>query len=123
MNKFARLYILISWTFAIFILISFPTPKYIGTEITLQDKFLHAFLFGIFAWLVFYVLSGYRINQKKPKFNYFFSFFIGSAYSFFGEYLQNFIPGRTVSIYDSMAGISGIIIILIFTYVRERKKP
>ena len=64
MNKFSRLYVLISWAFAIFILLTFPTPEYIGTKITLQDKFAHAFLFGVFAWLVFYVLTGYKANKK-----------------------------------------------------------
>ena len=122
MNKISRLYILLSWTLAVFMLISFPMPACEGTKITIYDKFVHAFLFGVFSYLVIYNLIPFCGKKFQLFFIMLIGFTAGTVYSGFSEYLQIFVPGRTVSEYDFMGGVAGVLISLIISYAVFRKR-
>jgi VanZ family protein len=100
-------------------MLTFPTPPYDGTVISWHDKIFHILLFGVFTYLLVYFLMPF----KKFKLNIILaiSALAGVSYSMLGEYIQGYIPGRTVSIYDFYAGASGIIIAVIFSYARFHK--
>jgi VanZ family protein len=119
MKKIARLYILLSWAVFVLIMISFPTPPYEGTVISWHDKVFHILLFGVFTYLLVY----YLLTSKIPFFIILvISSLLSISYSIGGEYLQNFIPGRTVSIYDFYAGLVGIFIATVISYARFKPK-
>ncbi len=138
--------ILFAWVVLILVLLLSPMP--IGPAqggLTFQDKIVHAFLFGIFAFLVFHLINhedeGLILNPhkslKSKLFNtkkrsvfkkllkenaYFFSFFLSVIFSLFFEYAQVYIPGRTSSDYDFLAGVIGILLVLLLVYGDSAKK-
>ncbi|RLC38953.1 hypothetical protein DRH27_00975 [Candidatus Falkowbacteria bacterium] len=123
MSKISRFYILLCWTVVILILISFPMPEYEGTKITIYDKLVHAFLFGVFSYLIIYSLILFRSKNFKLSFIMLISFLAGAIYAGIGEYIQTFVPGRTVSEYDFLGGLAGILISLIVSYgIFKREK-
>ena len=101
-------------------MISFPTPPYDGSVISWHDKVFHVVLFGVFVYLAvsFFV----SINQIRFSISILSSALLAAAYSWGSELIQVYVPGRTVSIYDFYAGLTGISIALIIAYVRFRKK-
>ena len=119
MKIILRVFLAASWAGAIFILIATPMPEYAGTQVSYYDKVAHAFLFGIFSYLLI------RVFACQKNFNLWlaiiFSSLISFLYAAFGEYLQIYIPGRTVSNWDLAAGAAGIIIAEIFAYARYGK--
>ena len=118
MKKLARFYILLSWSMFILIMISFPTPPYDGTVISWHDKVFHILLFGVFCYLMAKFLALY----SWPKIlTLAIAGLLATGYSLGGEYLQGFIPGRTVSIYDFYAGLAGIVLGLAISYVRFKR--
>jgi len=120
MTKISRLYLILCWAIAIFILVAYPMPDYSGTKITYYDKIMHVFLYGVFVVLIQY---NFKLNNFYKQRRYYFgvfSFSIAFAYALFGEWIQSYVPGRTVSVYDLLAGVVGIIIFLLSFYVKER---
>ena len=119
MRHLARFNMLLAWSVFIMVMLTFPTPPYDGTVISWHDKLFHIFLFGVFAYLMIYFLIPFK------NLNFYIVLVIGAlagiSYSLLGEYIQGYIPGRTVSIYDFYAGLSGIIMAIIFSYVKYRK--
>ena len=119
MFKIKKIYLLSSWTIFVFILIAWPMRDFDGTVITFYDKFVHAILFGVFYYFLFLFLKEKgTLSQSKI---YLLSFFSAVLYSLFSEFLQKYIPGRTVSEYDFIAGVAGIFLALIVTYVQFKK--
>lgn len=118
MKKLARFYILLSWSMFVLIMISFPTPPYEGTVISWHDKVYHVFLFGVFTYLLVKFLALYKCRKYLVLV---FSGIIAAMYSYGGEILQGYIPGRTVSIYDFYAGLAGIVLAIIISYVRYKR--
>jgi len=120
MKIIPRIFIAISWAGAIFILLATPMPEYHGTQVSYYDKVVHAFLFGVFSYLLI------RVFASQKNFNLWlaisFASLISFLYSAFGEYLQSYIPGRTVSSWDLAAGTAGIILMQVFVYVGYRYK-
>lgn len=112
-------YLLLFWAVFVFVLIAWPMPEHNGNVITFYDKIVHAFLFGIFYFLLFIFLK--EKNKFKNSQIYLFSFFSATVYSALGEFIQIYIPGRTASEYDFFAGLVGIFIFLIITYVQFGK--
>ena len=109
-----RLYLVFCWAIVIFILISAPMPPYESSQITFYDKAVHAVLFGILAYLIVYALGGDK--SKRLGLILLISFLISASYSVLSEYAQMFIPGRDVSKLDFMAGVSGVILALVYAY-------
>jgi len=119
MRHLARFYILFSWSVFIFIMLTFPTPVYVGTVISWHDKIFHIFLFGVFTYLFVYFLNPFR--QIKLPFAAAIGFLAAISYSTLGEYIQNFVPGRTVSVYDFYAGALGAALAAIIAYARYKR--
>ena len=119
MNFLGRLYLVFSWSLAIFILISAPMPEYVGEKVTLYDKMVHVVLFGVLAYLIVYTLI---TKTTQLKLVFLVSFLLSVLYSGLSEYVQVFIPGRDVSEFDFMAGVLGIILALIYAYNKFRYK-
>jgi VanZ family protein len=111
--------LLIFWTLFVFVLIAWPMADYYGTVVTYYDKIIHAILFGVFYYLLFILL------KEKTSFSflkiYLISFLSAVFYSALGEFIQTYVPGRTVSEYDFFAGVFGIFLFSILTYVRYKK--
>jgi len=122
MSKISRFYILLCWWLVILILISFPMPEYEGTKITIYDKLVHAFLFGVFSYLIVYSLIPFRGKNFKLSLILLIGFSASTIYAGISEYIQIFIPGRTVSEYDFLGGLAGILIFLIVCYAKFRKE-
>ena len=121
MSKISRFYILLCWMLVILILIGFPMPEYEGTKITIYDKVVHAFLFGIFFYLVVFNLIQFESKKFRLSMILFIGFMVSTFYAGLGEYIQVFVPGRTVSEYDFLGGLVGIIIALMISYARFKK--
>ena len=123
MSGFYRWYILIAWFLFVFVIISFPMPEYEGEVVTLYDKVVHLFLFGIFAYLLVYnIYPNKDILKISSKLILASCFIISVFYAGLAEYWQNFIPGRTVSEYDFFAGVIGVILFEIIAYVSLLRK-
>ena len=119
MTLISRLFILIVWMGAIFIFIAWPMPEYTGDKITLYDKLFHIFLFGGLAlWSVnfFRYFSTWPLTRVLAA-----GLFLSVAYSGFSEFIQDIVPGRTVSIYDFYAGSLGALLAVLISYVKLKK--
>lgn len=101
-----------------------------------MDKVVHAFIFGILAFLTYFSFEGLeyeiwrhglRIDRRLDSFYRFLFptrvsmlFLISALYpitlSFGLEYLQSFVPGRSQNEWDFIASVVGIILFLLFTY-------
>lgn len=116
-TKLPMLYL---WSVIILVVIAWPTPEYNGTVFTWYDKVAHVVLFGIFS----YLLAGVLFAEKKIKFNHILilAFVSGVFYSAFCEFIQKFVPGRTVSEYDFFAGVIGVISAMIIFYAGFKNK-
>ncbi|MCK5211444.1 VanZ family protein [Candidatus Parcubacteria bacterium] len=119
MNKYLRYYLLINWLFFILIVTGFPTLPYDGTVISWHDKIFHILLFGVLAYLILYSLAPHKIAIKT---SILIACFFSALASVGVEIMQRYVPGRTVSEYDFLAGLIGIIIFVLFYYVRKEKK-
>jgi len=119
MKRNFKLLMLISWSVLILVLIAWPTPEYNGTEFTWYDKAVHAVLFGVFSFLAFRALHYQKIRFFRSAFVAFLS---GIAYSAVCEFIQRFVPGRTVSEYDFFAGALGSLVAVLILYIYEKNK-
>lgn len=119
MNKYLRYYLLINWLFFILIVTGFPTLPYDGTVISWHDKIFHILLFGVLAYLVLYSLA---LHKVAVKISILIAVFFSALVSAGVELMQHYVPGRTVSKYDFFAGLIGIVVFIIFYYVRNKKK-
>ncbi len=113
-----KTYILLSWIFFIFVVITVPLTNLENNNGFLGwDKLVHFFIFGILATLTASLLKEISKNKK------FFSlktisgiiFIFCSLLVILGEYLQKFIPGRFPSTGDVFFGILGIIVAILIT--------
>lgn len=119
MKHLTRLYILFCWTFLVFVLLTMPmAPSTGGVSFTWYDKGLHAFLFGVMTYLCGDFLVLFRLNIR---FVVLLSVIFSLIFSGAMEYLQLFVPGRSMSEYDFLAGAIGIFIASIFIYERFGK--
>ena len=119
MNFKKRIILFCLWAFLVLFLIAFPTPEYEGVKITWYDKIIHIIMFGGFSYLLIYSLAASRL--KKFLLILFFGLSAGILYSAFGEFIQSFVPGRTVSEYDFYAGVAGSFLFTVIAYVKFRK--
>ena len=120
MKLIGRFYVLIAWAYLIFVLLTAPMPYYEGDTITYYDKAVHAFLFGIFVILA--VRAFIQIPGLAFKSSLLISILLSVTYSGSGEYLQSFVPGRTVSELDFLGGVVGILIGAIIAFEKYNKR-
>ena len=119
MNFKKRIILFCLWAFLVLFLIAFPTPEYEGVKITWYDKIIHIIMFGGFSYLLIYSLAASRL--KNFLLILFLGLSVGILYSAFGEFIQSFVPGRTVSEYDFYAGVAGSFLFTVIAYVKFRK--
>ena len=110
-NLFSSIWPSIIWTLVIFILLVMPTKSIEGAsvnEIPNADKFVHAILFAVFAflWFSFFSLK----YPLKGKSIFLTILFIGSFYGLGMEFVQKYFTERNFSLMDALADAVGTII-------------
>ncbi|PLX21930.1 hypothetical protein C0584_01165 [Candidatus Parcubacteria bacterium] len=122
MKKDKLKYIYLSlWSLLIFVMLTFPMKEFETHEQTYYDKGVHFILFGVFSFLLFRVLI-----QRKDEFfkSAILSLLFGSLYAFSLEFLQNYVPGRTVDELDLLAGVGGAILAMFYAFfIHKSPKP
>jgi VanZ family protein len=115
----------IIWFFLILFLICLPQSKVPEIElwwieIIKPDKFIHAIMFGIQAFL--FILP-YKKGDTEPKVFRRKIVFIGIVVAFWGlatEYIQLQVPGRSFEWMDWLADSVGVLLVLIY-FLRNKK--
>ena len=114
-NKLARFLIYqfpaILWILAIFIQSSIPDLTAPDLGFRSQDKFAHVVEFAILAFLLrrFFV---YHVKTNWQNKWYLYTLIIGCFYAVFDEIHQAFVPGRSADIFDVLADVIGVLIII-----------
>ena len=112
----SRLFILLSWSLFVFILLLTPLPTSHTPGPPGSDKVVHIVLFGVLSFLIIYCFAIKKTFKYFPVF--LFVFLASSLYAAVVEFLQVFIPGRSNSPLDLLAGMIGIIIGESIAYVQ-----
>jgi len=107
--RFVKLLQLLSWALLIAKLLTVSDPRIPqGFDFPQDDKVLHAILFG---GLVFFLIEAIEAWLSLRYWQLIsFTLFVAIGYAFILESLQIYIPGRTVSSIDTMAGVVGSLI-------------
>lgn len=109
MRKIGQFYLLFCWTFVVFVALTMPGNSYGDVHVfTYYDKVVHIIMFGVFTFLLIKFLHG--LISRNLNLVIIISALTSILYSYGGEYIQNFVPGREVSIYDFLAGVIGAIL-------------
>ena len=106
MSKRFRYLITIFWAILIFVLLVIPLPRTEDIGVSYFDKIVHAILFGVFTFLLYYSFC----ERKQKNKILLVSILAGVIYSILGEILQLFLLARSASWLDVLAGIFGILI-------------
>jgi len=121
MTIMARLYLVFTWAFFAFLLLSASMPEHYGDKITLYDKVVHFLLFAILSWLLSWLL--FYINKNRLRVIFVTSLLLSAVYSLVLELLQLYIPGRQVSELDLLAGVLGAFVSsVVFYYFKIKAK-
>ena len=115
----------IIWFFLILFMISLPQSKVPEIElwwieIIKPDKFIHAIMFGVQAFL--FILP-YKKGKTEPKLFRRNTILIGIMVAFWGlatEYIQLQVPGRSFEWMDWLADSVGVMLVLIY-FLRNKK--
>lgn len=108
--------IFILWSVIVFFAVAWPVPVSVEQTVDYSDKLIHAILFGFFSYLLAINL---KFSDRKRWVIIITSFFFSNFYAILGELVQFYVPGRTPSFFDFIAGLSGILISQIVFYVKE----
>jgi len=148
LNFYKKLTILFAWFLLAIVLLLSPMPLNDSQEaVTYVDKVVHAFLFGVFVFLIFFtfavnnhsllIVNPERNSRKtkKDKINkttesdvsYFkrnllIAILSGIFFSMITECAQILVPGRSPSHYDFLASLVGIILSVILIYGTYNEK-
>ena len=111
----------ILWIVAIFVQSSIPDLSAPDLGFKTQDKLAHMVEFGILAFLLRrYFVFNESINlQNKWYAN---SIIVGCCYAVFDEIHQAFVPGRSADVFDVLADVIGVLIVINFYLWLDRKK-
>lgn len=116
--------LLIAWSLVVLVAISMPVPPSSPVSQVMSifdyfDKIAHVILFGMFAFLSAESLFG---RNKKILAVYTISFLLACCYAALSELIQVFIPTRSASVADFIAGAMGAAMALLIFYVRNQRK-
>lgn len=115
-RKLQRTLVVFFWSAFVLIVVTVPLPVSLYEEaFTWYDKGIHAVLFGFLAFLLFQVWA----LEKKLPFRHmaYYVFIFCAGFAHFSEYLQLYIPGRSSSDLDTLAGIAGILLTIWYMYI------
>lgn len=100
-------YIILSsiWTIVILILTLLPGQDIPNVPIFGIDKFVHMFMFGVLMFLVCKISKEPLISRSAYVVS---SFILCISYGIIIEFIQQYIPGRSMSIYDIIANSVGV---------------
>src|SRR6478752_3314982 len=96
----------LGWTLVILILTTIPGKAIPEVSIIGIDKLVHCFIFGLLTFLTAFDLKNHGSNAKPLRTAVIYSI----SYGIFIELIQNFVPGRSCSIYDVIANSLGALI-------------
>jgi epoxyqueuosine reductase len=117
MKKYLLPFILFCWIASVLYLLWYPmisVPREIS-RITFYDKAAHLVFFGVMTYL--FLATGLAWKKFKFKQLAFFTFTTVVLINLLGEFVQAYIPGRTPSYLDFLAGLFGILIAIPITYM------
>jgi len=117
-NKLTKIYLALCWAFFIFKPLTLPVYGEEELSFGQLDKIIHLLLFLILTYLFLRVFFAYKFKIIAGSA---LALFISSAYGFWLEYLQNFIPGRFSSIFDFSAAFLGSVLALSLYCFRARR--
>ncbi|MBC8184664.1 VanZ family protein [candidate division KSB1 bacterium] len=110
----------ILWIVAIFIQSSISNLSVPDLGFKTQDKLAHMVEFGILAFLLrrFFVFNS-RISWQKKW--YLYTLIVGCCYAVFDEIHQAFVPGRWADVYDVLADVLGVLIVInIYRFLKNK---
>ena len=95
------------WAAFILVVTSIPGADLPRVDFHASDKLVHATMYGIFAWLA----SRSLLRTGRPMRFVIMLVVVGiAAFGALDEWHQQFIPGRSMELFDWMADTSGAII-------------
>lgn len=103
----------IFWIVAIFVQSSISNLSIPNFQFKWHDKLAHIVEFAILAILLFRALK-YSSIKFFQQGKYWLTFLGGSLYGLSDEIHQSFVPGRTADVYDWIADVIGILLIICF---------
>lgn len=124
MKKIAKLYIILCWSFFVFVLMTAFIPSTSGAvSFLFWDKLVHFFLFGGLA-LIFMFVFAYKQNEGILALT---AVLISSIYALALEWVQSILSYRSFSYADIGAGVAGGVVFALGYYIylhraRSRKK-
>ncbi|KKQ60750.1 MAG: hypothetical protein US81_C0013G0002 [Parcubacteria group bacterium GW2011_GWE2_38_18] len=125
MIRFTKIFLLVCWLGLILKLLTFPNPQASSfLQFTFSDKLIHLLLFGGLIYFLLEVIESFLTLRYSLVVSLGLIFSI--SYALFLEYLQNFIPGRSSSLPDMLAGIAGSLLAVVAIYFldyKNLKKP
>ena len=92
---------LFGYMFLILIMSLIPGKSLQSVEILSQDKILHFIEYSMLGFLGFKAFSNVKNSALLV-------IFFGTSFGCLNEVIQIFIPGRTPSLYDSLANLLGV---------------
>ncbi|NTW22659.1 VanZ family protein [Candidatus Falkowbacteria bacterium] len=113
--RWVKLLHLASWSLLIAKLLTFAQPQVPqAISFAYDDKLVHALLFGGLVFFLIEAIEAWFSLRYWQLVGLALSFSI--SYAFLLEALQTFIPGRTVSAFDTVAGIFGSLVAIALIY-------
>ena len=110
MTKMTKFTPALLWLLLITALSTLPNPQLPGFKLLAADKLVHAFVYGVLAWLLLrsWSHSRQRATQWRERAA---AFFFATAYGVLMEWVQYaFIPGRFYEFDDMLANAAGAVV-------------
>jgi len=104
MKLLRSIYPSLAWLGMIWTLSSLPSSSIPSFQVVGFDKLAHIFVYGILGILINPWLRARKFSRSQVIFIYSMLILLASA----DEYHQNYIPGRSVMVYDLMANLIGL---------------
>ena len=110
----------ILWITAIFIQSSISKLSTPDLGFKSQDKLAHLVEFAILAFLLRRAFFYYPNAKWREKW-YLLTLLVGGCYAVFDEIHQAFVPGRTAVLYDVLADVIGVLIVInIYRFLKNK---
>lgn len=104
MKLLRSIYPSLVWLGFIWTLSSTPSDNLPTFKILGFDKLAHTFVYFVFGLLVYIWMKAHKITGVRRLFAFAILILLATA----DEYHQNYIPGRSVVVYDLMANLLGL---------------